>query len=102
MTRATNPDGPARASLTYTSWRCMVQRVTNPRHPYYARYGGRGLTIHEPWRADYRTFLRDVGPRPSRDMTLDRIDNDRGYVPGNVRWASAREQRANQSRVARA
>lgn len=80
---------------TYTSWRCMIQRVTNPRHPRYAGYGGRGIVITPEWRASYLTFLRDVGPRPA-GHTLDRIDVDGHYEPGNVRWATALEQRHNQ------
>jgi hypothetical protein len=96
MTR--NPDGPSRKSPTYTSWRCMVQRVTNPKHPRHASYGGRGITIDPAWRNSYVTFLHDVGERPN-GMTLDRIDVNGNYAPGNVRWADAVTQRANQRRV---
>ena len=99
MPRVTLPDGTTRTSPTYTSWRCMVQRVTNPRHPYHRDYGGRGITIHPDWRADFKTFLRDVGVRPA-GHTLDRIDPNGNYVPGNVRWADARTQRQNQRRMA--
>lgn len=95
-----NPDGPSRTSPTYTSWRCMIQRVTNPRHVRFASYGGRGVTIDPSWRESYVTFLRDVGPRPE-GMTLDRIDVNGDYVPGNVRWADAVTQRANQRRAVR-
>jgi len=91
------PDGTSRTSPTYTSWRCMVQRVTNPRHPRFRDYGGRGIVIHDEWRRDVMAFLRDVGPRPS-GHTLDRIDPDGNYVPGNVRWATSMMQRANQRR----
>jgi hypothetical protein len=93
------PDGNSRTSPTYTSWRCMVQRVTNPKHPRFAAYGGRGVTIHADWRSDFQCFLRDVGVRPS-GHTLDRIDPFGNYVPGNVRWATPREQRNNQRRNA--
>lgn len=96
MTRAQRPTD---RDITYTSWRCMIQRVTNPRHPRYAAYGGRGITIHAEWRASFQAFLRDVGARPSRDLTLDRIDPNGDYRPGNVRWADAVTQRANQRRV---
>jgi hypothetical protein len=76
----------------------MIQRVTNPRHPRFAAYGGRGISISPDWRASYPTFLRDVGPRPE-GHTLDRIDVDGNYVPGNVRWATPLQQRHNQRRT---
>jgi hypothetical protein len=99
--KAVRIDGLAtRKSPTYTSWRCMIQRVTNPKHPRFAAYGGRGIVICADWRASYATFLRDVGQRPE-GTTLDRINVDGDYVPGNVRWADAVTQRANQRRVTR-
>lgn len=74
-------------------WKSMIQRCTNPRNPSYSSYGGRGIGVCDRWRT-YALFASDMGPRPA-GATLDRIDNDRGYDPGNVRWASRKEQALN-------
>jgi hypothetical protein len=71
----------------------MRGRCLDPRNKHYADYGGRGIGIHEPW-LDLATFLRDVGERPPRH-SLDRIDNDGNYEPGNVHWATPAEQAKN-------
>ena len=84
-----------RRTPEYGIWCSMVKRCENPNHPRYADYGGRGIGIHPEWRADFAAFLRDVGRRPSPELSLDRIDNDGNYEPGNVRWATAKEQAAN-------
>jgi hypothetical protein len=80
-------------STTYQVWASMIQRCTNPRCHAYARYGGRGITVCDEWRS-FEAFLADMGERPA-GRTLDRIDNDRGYEPGNCRWATPKEQAAN-------
>lgn len=74
----------------------MIQRCTNPNNPAWRLYGGRGITVCARWR-DFPAFLADMGERPN-GLTLDRIDNDRGYEPGNCRWATWSEQRSNQRR----
>jgi hypothetical protein len=78
----------------YSCWKQMVYRCTNPEHPSYPRYGGRGITVCDEWLV-YENFLRDMGPRPSEDLTIERIDNNAGYFPGNVRWASHADQQRN-------
>lgn len=83
-------------SLTYKSWNNMVQRCTNPRNTAFANYGGRGITVCDRWRTSFEAFLADVGERPSRSHSIDRIDNDRAYERGNVRWASRLVQSNNQ------
>lgn len=84
-----------RSSAEYRTWchilrRCLVQAAKD-----YPRYGGRGITVCRRWREDFSAFLADVGRRPSARHSLDRIKNERGYEPGNVRWATAREQANN-------
>lgn len=71
----------------------MIQRCTNPAATGFENYGGRGIAICERWR-DYQNFLDDMGERPT-GLTLDRIDNDRNYEPGNCRWATWSEQMRN-------
>ena len=80
----------------------MIARCERPAHVRYKDYGGRGLSVHPEWRKDFWAFVRDVGKRPEGKTPggkaywqLDRIDNDRGYEPGNVRWATPSEQCRN-------
>jgi hypothetical protein len=76
------------------TWQSMKQRCLNPRHQAYANYGGRGITICDRWRHSFTTFLADMGPRPE-GRTLDRVDNDGNYEPGNCRWATKSTQLSN-------
>lgn len=82
-------------SPIYAIWRSAKRRCTDPEHPQYPSYGGRGITICPEWAASFQAFYNHIGPRPSADHSLDRIDNDRGYEPGNVRWATREEQASN-------
>lgn len=74
-----------------------IQRCHNPRRHDYARYGGRGILVCDEWRSDggLRRFLAHIGPRPSPAHSLDRIDSNGHYEPGNVRWATRKEQNDN-------
>jgi hypothetical protein len=98
--RARAKHGLARGK-EHQAWQNAKQRCFNPEHPGYENYGARGISMCKEWAEDFSTFLRDVGPAPEsgRHVSLDRIDNARGYEPGNVRWCtSARQQLRNQRR----
>lgn len=83
----------------YRLWLWMKQRCNRPKTSCYPRYGGRGIKVCERWlgRQGFSNFLADMGHRPSKEYSLDRIDNDGNYEPGNVRWATRIEQRHNRS-----
>lgn len=79
----------------YKIWSQMIQRCHNPKAAGYSDYGGRGIKVCQEWRESFEAFLRDVGERPSQQHSIDRIDNSKGYQPGNVRWATSRQQLCN-------
>jgi hypothetical protein len=88
----------------YKTWYHLIQRCHNPEHPYYHHYGGRGIYVHEPWRKRFEgfwLFFQHVNRRPAHvyfyrsEFSIDRINNDLGYFPGNLRWADAYDQANN-------
>jgi hypothetical protein len=82
-----------RSTRIYEVWRSMMQRCHNPNHPAYAHYGGRGICVCERWHS-FVNFLVDMG-EPAPGLSIDRINNDGNYEPGNCRWATHSEQMRN-------
>lgn len=85
-------------SPEYKTWVGIIKRCTDPKAKGWPNYGGRGIHICDEWRHSYAAFLADVGRKPSPRHSIDRIDNDGNYEPGNVRWATRSEQNSNQRR----
>ena len=79
----------------HNSWSHMILRCYSPTLKSYPNYGGRGITVCDRWRTSFTDFLADMGPRPGERYSIDRIDVNGNYEPGNCRWAPLSEQRRN-------
>ncbi len=82
-------------SPEYRIWLAIRQRCNNPQTAEYARYGGSGIRVCDTWEASFEAFFADMGLRPSNRHQIDRIDNLKGYEPGNCRWVTPRESTNN-------
>lgn len=83
-------------SKEHSAWVSMKQRCTNPNHPGFKHWGGRGITVCDEWMNDFSAFFSHIGKAPDGvRISIDRINNEGNYEPGNVRWATPREQIMN-------
>jgi hypothetical protein len=81
----------------YTAWDHMIRRCHNPNYQNYKWYGARGISVCDRWRS-YENFINDMGPAPSKGHSLDRVNNDGNYEPGNCKWSTQKEQANNMRR----
>lgn len=89
-----NSMAAAKRHPLFHTWNSMKRRCSDASRDDYPAYGGRGISVCERWKV-FWNFVSDMGPKPSPEHTLDRINNDGNYEPGNVRWATIAEQVAH-------
>lgn len=90
-------DHGASGTPEHEVWMSITKRTTNPNDRFFDRYGGRGIRMCDAWAQSFDRFLADMGPRPSPRHSIERLDNDGDYEPGNCVWAVAKTQARNRS-----
>lgn len=86
-------------TTVYHSWLGIKQRCYNPNHPDYDLYGGLGLDIYDQWKDSFEEFYSFIGDPPdTRRWSIERLDNDKGYIPGNIEWALPEKQARNKGK----
>jgi len=88
---------PGKVTSEYKAWDNMIRRCTKENHPSYYIYGGRGIKVSDSWLKSFENFINDMGTRPSKKHSIDRINNDGNYEPSNCRWATQKDQCRNRA-----
>jgi hypothetical protein len=83
----------------YKAWQNMKMRCYNPNGKWFKDYGGRGIMVCDRWLHNFDNFLEDMGNKPSPNLTLDRIDNDKDYSPNNCKWNNRYNQNRNRRNI---
>lgn len=91
-----NKEWKTKQGSEYGSWVSMKTRCNNKNHSTYKNYGGRGIKVCSRWENSFNEFIKDVGKKPTLGHSIDRVDNDGDYEPGNVKWSTRIEQNNNQ------
>lgn len=101
MAREKNSKHGMHGSEEYGIWAGMLRRCYTIKNPKYDSYGGRGIIVCDRWRGSFSNFYSDMGPRPSPEHSIDRIDNDGNYDPSNCKWSTQKEQMNNRRNTVR-
>lgn len=96
--RTARPKHGLSSSSEYGSWGAMITRCELPTSSEYIRYGAKGVKVCKRWRESFTAFYEDMGPKPTPNHSLDRINSEGNYEPNNCRWASPSLQSFNQAR----
>lgn len=90
--------GGRKPTSEYNTWQGMKKRCLNPNNPGYKYYGGRGIKVCDRWKDSFPNFLEDMGNKPTKEHSIDRIDNNKGYSKANCKWSTILEQANNMSK----